>query len=103
MPPNLISSSVDEQTVPLTNAINSSVRNCKFPDNGKCAAVSPIGKGEQRKTVVNNFRQISVLNVFSKVFEKIIRKQLMPYFYKTLPIFIAVDSEYFVTQNVFGI
>ena len=35
IPPKLVSLSADELSVPLTDAINSSIRNCKFPDNGK--------------------------------------------------------------------
>ena len=66
IPPKLVSISADELTVPLTDAINSSIRNCKFPDSGKRAAVSPLDKGEENKTVEKNFRPISVLNVFSK-------------------------------------
>ena len=67
LPPKLVSLSADELTVPLTDAINSSIRNCKFPDNGKRAAVSALDEGEENKTVEKNFRLISVLNVFSKV------------------------------------
>ena len=100
IPPKLVSLSADELTVPLTDAINSSIRNCKFPDNGKRAAVSPLDKGEQNKTVEKNFRPISVLNVFSKVFEKIIKKQLMPYLDKTLSIFIAAYRERYGTHHV---
>ena len=100
IPPKLVSLSADELTVPLTDAINSSIRNCKFPDYGKRAAVSPLDKGEQNKTVEKNFRPISVLNVFSKVFEKIIKKQLMPYLDKTLSIFIAAYRERFGTHHV---
>ena len=93
IPPKLVSLSVDELTVPLTDAINSSIRNFKFPDKGKRAAVSPLDKGEENITVVKNIRPINVLNVFSKVFEKIIKKQQMPYLDKTLSIFIDAYRE----------
>jgi hypothetical protein len=36
--------------------------------------ISPIHKDED-KSIVNNYRPISLLNVFSKIFEKIIKKK----------------------------
>ena len=51
IPPKLVSISADELTVPLTDAINSRIRNCKFPDSGKRAAVRSLDKGEENKTV----------------------------------------------------
>ena len=50
----------DELALPLTNAVNSCIRNHKFPDNGKCAAVHPLNKGEANRTVERNSRPVSI-------------------------------------------
>ena len=64
------------------------------------AAVRPLDESEKTKTIEKNFRPIIVLNWFTYMFEKIIRKQLIPYFDKTHSIYIAVYMERYGTHNV---
>ena len=42
IPPRLVLLAADELALPLTNAINSSIRNYRFPNNGKRTAVCPF-------------------------------------------------------------
>lgn len=49
-----------------------------FPDDLKIAKVSPIFKADD-KLLVNNYRPISVLPVFSKILEKIVYNRLIEY------------------------
>ena len=63
---------------PLTEIFNSSLVTGIFPDQMKIARVIPLFKSEDR-TLVNNYRPISVLPVFSKILEKIIYKRLNSY------------------------
>ena len=62
----------------LTNIINRSLTTVVFPDSLKKARVSPIPK-EGDKCNLSNYRSISVLPVFSKVFEKVAYAQLYDY------------------------
>jgi len=48
-------------------------------DSFKNALVTPLYKGNGQKTNLNNYRPISLLNVFSKLFEKAIKKRLLNY------------------------
>jgi len=50
-----------------------------IPDAFKNALISPIYKGKGSKTDLINFRPISLLNVFSKIFEKAIKTRLINY------------------------
>ena len=86
--------------MPLTNAINCSIRNFKFPQNAKTAAVCPLDKGEPVRTVERNYRPVSILNIFSKIFEKILKEQLSPFLDKTLSVFIAAYRTAYSTQHV---
>ena len=63
----------------LCHNINLSLRTGIFPDCLKLARVTPIPKGGDL-TNAGNYRPISVLLIFSKIFEKVVYKQLYTYF-----------------------
>jgi hypothetical protein len=65
--------------VPLSRVINHSLNIGIFPDLLKIAKVVPLFKKDD-KSVFSNYRPISLLPTFSKVFEKIAHKQLLEYF-----------------------
>ena len=65
----------------LQKLINQSIRNNEFPDELKLAYISPIFKKED-VTSVKNYRPISVLLAVSKIYEKIMQKQIT---YKCTP------------------
>jgi len=64
--------------IPLLHIVNTSLRTGEFPDAFKVAKVIPIYKGNDI-TNVANFRPISLLSVFTKVLEKIVKDQLSVY------------------------
>ena len=66
----------------------------------KTAAVCPLDKGEPVRTAERNYRQVSILNTFSKIFEKILKEQLSPFLEKTLSVFIAAYRAAYSTQHV---
>ena len=100
IPPKLLLLASEELTIPLTDAINNSFKKCKFPDKGKRAAVTPLDKGEPVRTTEKNFRPVSVLNAFSKIYEKIIKDQLIPHLDRCLSKFIAAYRQQYNTQHV---
>ena len=100
IPPKLVSLASDDLAAPLTNAINCSIRNFIFPQNAKTAPVCILDKGEHARTVERNYRPVSILNTFSKIFEKILKDQLSPFLDKTLSIFIAAYRKAYSTQHV---
>ena len=74
---------------PLTNLINSTLIDCHlFPLREKVATVAPVFKKDDELSK-KNYRPISVLNVFSKVYERYILNQLMPIFDKIQSKFIS--------------
>jgi len=68
----------NEILVPLTHLVNLSLKQGTFPDDLKKSVVTPIYK-KGRKDDLNNYRPISVLNVFSKIMEKIMHCRLTSY------------------------
>ena len=67
--------------VPLTHIVNLSLKHGIFPDHLKKAKVIPIYKAGNRCDI-SNYRPISILPAFSKVYEKIIANRLINYLEK---------------------
>jgi hypothetical protein len=68
--------------LPLTMLINASFSLGIFPDDLKIAKICPVFKAGSRFDL-SNFRPISVLPVFSKVFEKLVYSRLINYLTKS--------------------
>ena len=63
----------------LTNLFNDCIETGTYPDAFKTAEVIPVFKSGEKCTC-SNFRPISLISPFSKIFEKCIYKQLYHYF-----------------------
>lgn len=85
---------------PLTNAINNSICLSVFQRRAKRATVSPIDKGGKDKLCVNNYRPVSILNIFSKFYERIIKSQIVDYIDRKLSEFLSAYRESYGTQHV---
>jgi hypothetical protein len=60
---------------PLTYICNKTMSMGKFPDQLKYAVVRPIYK-KSSEVIISNYRPISILTSFSKIFEKLIYTRL---------------------------
>ena len=69
----------NEVSPSLTLIINQSLSTGIFPDSLKTAKVIPIHKKDE-KTIMSNYRPISILPVLSKIIESVMHSQLMHYF-----------------------
>ena len=67
----------------LTYFINQMVANSTFPNKLKLAGMSPIFK-QGDSSSKKNFRPISVLSAMSKIFERLMTKQICPFAHKRL-------------------
>lgn len=63
---------------PLADLFNLSLSTCELPVIWKCARITPLYKGGDVLDI-NNYRPISIICSISKVFEKLIYKQLSNY------------------------
>lgn len=75
----------------LTNFLNRSMLEGEFPETLKIARVAPIYKSG-RKSMVENYRPISILSNLSKPYEKIIHTRLLDFF----------DRNDLINKNQFG-
>ena len=67
----------------LTDCINDALSQGIFPDSLKLANITPVHKKDEA-TDKENYRPVSVLLLFSKIFEKVIYDQLSQYLEKYL-------------------
>ena len=99
--PKLIKIGVDIIAEPLTQAINCCLRQGIFPENAKIASVVPLDKGKPDKyDIFLNYRPVSILNAFSKIYEKVIKNQLASYLDKYFSPFISAYRKSYSTQQV---
>ena len=68
---------------PLLKVINESYSKGIFPDALKIAKIIPLFKGGNSKDPVN-YRPISVLPSFTKIFEKLMYARLISFYFKTI-------------------
>ena len=66
-------------SIPLTLIINQSLTTGIFPGNLKNVKIKPLFK-KNNVHMFSNYRPISLLPVVSKIFEKVIHRQLIDYF-----------------------
>ena len=66
---------------PLSQSVNEAINTCikqnNFPNNAKVVSVVPLDKGISNKYDISNFRPVSVLNTFSKIYEQVIKEQII--------------------------
>jgi hypothetical protein len=78
IPAKLIKDFSQHLILPLLHIINLSICSGEFPESFKLAKVIPIHKGGS-KSLMNNFRPISLLTVIDKLLEKCVKIQLNNY------------------------
>ena len=66
-------------TLPLKIIFEHSLKKGKFPEIWKTANVVPVHKKED-KMLIKNYRPISLLSIFGKIFERVIYNSLFNYF-----------------------
>ena len=75
IPIQVIKETIDLTSVPLTDCLNASINNGTFPHKMKLADLTPIFK-KNEKLLKKNYRGISLLSAFSKVFERILAEPI---------------------------
>ena len=69
---------------PVSKVLNNCIISCTFPENAKVDTAVPIDKKTDDKYVISNYRPVSLLNCFSKIFEIHLKHHLVSSIYKTL-------------------
>ena len=93
IPTALLKQCLDVLIEPITNIINSSLREGVFPQNWKTAIVTPLLKKTGLELIFKNFRPVSNLSYISKLVEKAGLSQYVTYL-KKIDRFSSLNSAY---------
>ena len=99
IPPKLVKMSANIIDKHLCNLINKNIETSTFPDGAKIASARPIYKKKSRH-FIENYRPVSILNAFSKIYERYIHNTLTPYVNNFLSIFIAAYRKAYSSNHV---
>ena len=83
MPVRVVKENAEYFAEIICSQFNESINSSKFPLSFKLANITPVFKN-QSGNHKNNYRPVSILPLISKVFEKIMNKQLSIYFEEIL-------------------
>ena len=78
IPTSLLIEGIDFIAEPLSDLVNRCLESSLFPTSEKLSKIVPIYKADER-SIMNNYRPISLLPVLSKVFEYVVHGQLYNY------------------------
>ncbi len=80
IPVSIIKYSALTLSKPISNIVNFCIVNNCIPNEWKFAIVTPLYKSKGELSDFNNYRGISVLTPFAKIFEKVLQSQILAYF-----------------------
>ena len=83
----------------LANIINNDISSNKYWKHAKTATVRPIFKKDDR-TNTKNYRPVSLLNIFSKIYERFLHESLTSYVKTFLSKFIPVYRKSYSSNHV---
>ena len=88
IPPKLVKLSANIVDSHLCNIINKDLESNPFSDGAKIASVRATYKKKFRHQV-DNYKPVSILNAFSKIYERYIHNSLIPFVDNFLSVFIS--------------
>ena len=83
----------------LTNIIDKDIDQNNYSENAKTANVKPVFKKDDR-TKIKNYRPVSLLNIFSKIYERYLHESLTPFVNSFLSEFISAYRKTYSTNHV---
>ena len=99
IPLKLIKLSADIIDYYLTTIINDDLSRSSFSEGAKEALVHPIFKKKDRKNK-ENYRPVSILNGFSKVYERFINDSMLPIIQNFLSDFVSAYRKHYSSNHI---
>ena len=84
----------------MSNVINKRFSKGIFPEDARIAIVLPLDQGTSNKKYIWNFRQVSILTTFLKIYERVTKKSIDKAMDKYLSPFNFTYQQNYSTQHV---
>ena len=97
--PKLVKLSANIVDLHLCNIVNKDLESHSFSDGAQIASVRSIYKTKSRHQV-ENYRPVSILNAFSKIYERYIHNFLISFVNNFLSVFISVYRQIYSSNHV---
>ena len=98
VPSKIIKLSSDTTATILQELFNESLSNCEFPEKLKLADITPVFKKEIPLDKAN-YRPVSALSPISKIYEKLLQKQINNYIENILSPYLCGNRKGYSTQH----
>ena len=95
----LVKTSANVNDCHLANVINNDISLNKYSEHAKTATVRAIFKKDDR-TKIKNYRPVSLLNIFSKIYERFLHENLINYVDTFLSKFISAYRKSYSSNHV---
>ena len=99
IPASFIKIAFDILDEPLTKIFNRSISENKFCEEAKTAIIPPIFKKDDR-TLKENYRPVSILTTFGKIFEKQLKNMVEPFVELILSVLISAYRKFYSSNHV---
>ena len=99
IPAKFVKISADITDCHIANIINKDISNNKLSENAKTATIRPIFKKGDR-TKIKNYRPVSLLNIFPKIYERFLHENLTNFVDTFLSKFISVYRKSYSSNHV---
>ncbi len=99
IPPKIAKLIAKEMAIPLTNMINTAIEQSVYPEDMKLADLCPLFK-KNDDMIKDNYRPVSILPIYSKVFEIVIADQLIEYFKDIFNVLLCAYRKKYGCQHV---
>ena len=99
LPPKLLKLGKDALAPPITTLVNMSFQQCLFPNCLKNAELSQVFRKDDSMNKTN-FRPVSILVCFSKIYEKLYCDKLLDFFNKVVSKFISAFRKVYSCETV---
>ena len=99
LPIKLVKLASEVLSKPLSIAMNSSITSSTFPDRAKVATIVPIDKKSDNMYNVSNFRPVSLLNCFSKIYENCINNHIVNSMNNYISPYVSAYRKGYISQH----